>query len=125
MVASLSGLAALADILEHRLDPLLVDQPQAGVRQAQADPALLALEPEPAVLQVGEEAALGSVVGMGHVVPDLRLLAGDLADSRHDGVLRCGSRKARIIGGKPLPINRFACYSNPRSANDIAAPWPM
>src|SRR5262245_44232643 len=85
MVWFLSELALLAEVLEDRLDPFLVDQPQAGVRHAQADPALLGFQPETAVLQVGQEAPLG---GVGHVVPDLRLLAGDLAHSRHDGVLR-------------------------------------
>src|SRR5713101_6843898 len=80
-------LAALAQLFEHRLDPLLVDHPHAGVGNAQPHPALLAFHPKAAVLQVRVEPAYGLVVGVGNVVSHLGLLARYLADACH-GMLR-------------------------------------
>src|SRR3954471_5289551 len=80
--------AALAQVGQHDIDALLVDRAQARVGDAQADPALLALDPETAVLQVRKETPLGLVVRVRHVVSGHRLLAGDLADSGHGPALR-------------------------------------
>src|SRR5690606_5376007 len=79
--------AAGAQVGQHRIDALLVDQPQRRVGDAQADPAVLALDPEAAVLKVRQEAALGLVVRVRDVVADHRRFSGDLADSGHDGLL--------------------------------------
>src|SRR5688572_5493193 len=106
MVSSRSDLAALAQLLEHGLDAFLVDHTEPGVRDAQAHPALLGFDPEAAVLEVRQEASLGLVVGVGHVVPGLGLLAGDLADSRHCGGLRFG-KAADCTRGSPWPSSEF------------------
>src|SRR4051812_27912685 len=87
--------AALAKLGEHDFDALLVDDAQSRGRYAKAHPALLLFEPEAAPLQVGQEAALGLVVGVGNMMPRLRLLSGDLADSGHESGLRW--RKPAII----------------------------
>src|SRR5580765_2552972 len=97
-----SDLAAFAQVLQHDVDALLVDDTHARVGDAQPDPALLAFHPETTVLQVGVETALGLVVGVGHVVPDLRLFARYLADTCH-GMLRVRKR-GRIIGGTGGPF---------------------
>src|SRR5258706_12172504 len=76
-------LAALAQLFEHRLDALLVDDAHAGVGNAQPHPALLAFHPEAAVLQVRIEPAYGLVVGVGDVVSHLGLFACYLADACH------------------------------------------
>ena len=65
-------------------DAVLVDQAQAGVGNAQADPAVLAFDPEAAVLQIRQEAALGLVVGVGNIVAHHRGFSRHLADSSHD-----------------------------------------
>src|SRR5687768_10465918 len=46
-------------------------------------PAVLAGDPEAALVQVGQEAATGLVVGMRDVVAGLHALAGDLAYAGH------------------------------------------
>src|SRR4029079_2040255 len=88
--------AARAEVGDALLDADLVDQAQGRVRDAQAHPAVLAFDPEPAVLQVGQEAALRFVVGVGHVVPDHRALARNLTDACHDAspwLFWCGCRR--------------------------------
>src|SRR5690606_11221065 len=52
-------LAAGAKVGDDRVDAVLVDRAQRGVRHAQANPAVLGLAPELAVLQVRQEATLG------------------------------------------------------------------
>src|SRR5690606_1501171 len=76
----------------------LVDQAQGSARHAQTNPTVLALDPETAVLQVRQEPALGFVVGVGNIVPDLGLLARDVADACHEDTpihsLGCSQRFA-------------------------------
>ena len=69
---------------EHDVDALLVDEPEAGARKAHLHPAVLALDPEPAVLQVGQETTLGFIVGVGNVVPNHGLLARNDTYASHD-----------------------------------------
>src|SRR5574337_33553 len=79
-----SELAARTQVGDHLLDADLVDQAQRRVGHAQPHPAVLALEPEPARLQVGQPAPLGLVVGVRDVVSHHRALARDLTDACHD-----------------------------------------
>src|SRR5690606_14110527 len=58
----LNGFAAGAQVRQHGLDAVLVDGAQRARAHAQANPAVFAFDPELAVLQVREEAALGLVV---------------------------------------------------------------
>src|SRR6266850_6792722 len=78
------GLGPLASI-----DPELVDTAQPGGRYSQADPAVLAFQPEAAVMQVGLEGADRLVIGVRHEVALHGLFAGDLADAGHR-ILRNG-----------------------------------
>src|SRR5690606_1455398 len=93
------------DFVEHRLDAELVDPAQARRRDAQPDPAVLAFDPEAAVVEVGLERAQRLVVGVRNVVALHRLLAGDLTDAGH-----CSTpgnlEKPRIIPGKPASETR-------------------
>src|SRR5436190_1128435 len=68
---------------ENLVDALLVDEAQARAGEAHLHPAVLALDPEAAVLQVGQVAALGFIVGVGHVVSDSGGLPRDLANASH------------------------------------------
>src|SRR5882672_4066467 len=99
LLHSESDFAALAQIGEHDVDAHLVDRPQRSVGDAQAHPTPLALDPEPAVLQVGHEAALGLVIGVRDVMADHRRLAGDLTYTCHSGSPGSGrcSAKPRIL----------------------------
>src|SRR3954452_10203217 len=77
------SLAAGAHVRQHSVDAILVDQAHCGVGNAQADEAVLALDPETAVLQVRQEPAPGLVVGVGDVVPHHRAFARHVADACH------------------------------------------
>ena len=77
----------LAD-LRARGEAFLVDEPKGGIAHAQADPAVLALDPEAAALQVRQETALRLVVRVRDVVADHRRLTGDLTDSGHGRCVR-------------------------------------
>jgi len=72
-----------AQFLDDLLDALLLHGTHAVGAQAQGDPALLGLHPEPLRMQVRQEAATLLVVGVRDTVTDGRLLAGDLADAGH------------------------------------------
>lgn len=50
---SLKLFAAGAQVSEHGVDAVFVDDAQAGVAQAHAHPAVFALNPELAILQIG------------------------------------------------------------------------
>src|SRR4029078_10626261 len=80
-------LAARARDGEDGIDAVLVDGAQRVVGEAQAHPAVFALDPEPAALQVRTEAPLGLVVGVRNVVAHHRGLSGYLADSSHRSLL--------------------------------------
>jgi|JI61114BRNA_FD_contig_81_1173280_length_561_multi_3_in_0_out_0_2 hypothetical protein len=60
----LDGLTGGAQVGQHHFDALLVDQAQGGVGQAQTHPAVFAFNPEPARLQIGQEATFRLVVGV-------------------------------------------------------------
>src|SRR4051812_6948176 len=106
------GLAAGAQVRQHGVDAVLVDQAQAGIGNAQAHPAVLALDPETAVLQVHFEPALGLVVGVGHVVPHHRALARHFADACHEHSIKStavtGGRTWGPPPDRPPPPNRGA-----------------
>ena len=61
--------------------------------------AILAFHPEPAALQVGQEATLGLVVGVRNAIAHLGGLSGDLTDSSHGSLLTkdYGAVKPSII----------------------------
>jgi hypothetical protein len=72
-----------AHVCEHGFNAVFVDQAQCSAGHAQAHPTVFALNPEPAVLQVGHEAALGFVVGVGNIVPAHRAFARYVAHFCH------------------------------------------
>src|SRR5580692_4921923 len=79
-----SDLAARgANFREHLVDAPLLDGAHAVGAQAQRDPALLGLDPEPLRVQVRQEAAAFPVVGVRDAVTDAWLLAGDFANAGH------------------------------------------
>src|SRR5579863_2556910 len=82
MIYSL-GFTACAQVCEHGVDTVLVDQAQAGVRNAQAHPTVFAFNPETAVLQVREKTTLGFVVRVGNVVAAHRRFPSYLAYACH------------------------------------------
>ena len=73
----LNVVPACAHSSQHRVNTIFVYCTERYIRQAQADPAMLALNPEPAALQIGQKAPFGLVVSMGNVVAGHRLLSGD------------------------------------------------
>src|SRR3954451_673214 len=91
------ALAARAHLGEHDIDAVLVDGAQSVVGKPQAHPAVLALDPETAALQVGHEAPLGLVVRVRNVIAHHRGFSGDLADSSHRSLL--GMRLCRSKAG--------------------------
>src|SRR5690606_34752802 len=84
MVGSSDLLAAGTQLGQDRVDAVLVDGAHGSRGNAQLHPAVLAGDPEPALVQVREEAAAGLVVGVRDVVAGLHALAGDLANSGHN-----------------------------------------
>src|SRR5690349_8410463 len=91
-------LAALAELRQDDLDALLVDRAQRRIGEAQAYPAVLALDPELALLQVRHEAPTRPVVGVGNVVAHHRGLSRDLTDSSHDCSGACDPGRDRPEG---------------------------
>src|ERR1700733_10490459 len=83
MICSL-GFAACAQVGEHGVDAVLVDQAQAGVRNAQTHPTIFAFNPETAVLQVRKKTTLGLVVRVGNVVAAHRRFPSYLAYACHE-----------------------------------------
>src|SRR5688572_3602042 len=84
MVVSSSDLfAAGAELGQDGVDAVLVDGAQRLRGNLQLDPAVFAGDPEATLVQVGQEATAGLVVGMRDVVAGLHALAGDLAYAGH------------------------------------------
>jgi hypothetical protein len=77
------GLTTGAQICEHSVDTVFVDQTQTGVRDPQANPTVFRLNPKTTVLQVRQEPALGFVVGVGNIVPNHRAFARDFTYACH------------------------------------------
>src|SRR5207248_3717948 len=90
---------------------------QRLVGQPQTDPAVLALDPEPALLQIRQEPTTGPVVGVRNVVPHDRGLPRHLTDSSHDllrsfacrrrSERRSISEKSIILAGKRRRFKPF------------------
>src|SRR5437773_8874342 len=81
-------LAARAQLGQDDVDAVLVDRAQPGVGQPQAHPAVLALDPELATLQVRHEPPPGPVVSVGNVVAHHRGFPRYYTNASH-GLLRC------------------------------------
>src|SRR4029077_8305023 len=109
-------LAPRAQVSEHGVDAILVDQAQGCAGYPQANPAVFALDPETAVLQVRHEPALGFVVGVGNVVPDHRALARDFTYACHEDTPI--ETAATAVGASPrqqrVAVTRFADDTQPR-----------
>src|SRR5690554_469977 len=87
-VAGRSGqFATGAHVGQDGVNADLVDSAQRLGGYTQADPAVFALYPETARLQVGKETTLGFVVGVRDVVAHHRALAGNLAYACHGSPL--------------------------------------
>src|SRR5690606_1369044 len=99
MLGSSDLLAAGTRLGQARVQADLVDGAHGSGGNAQLHPAVLAGDPEPALVQVREEAAAGLVVGVGDVVTRLHALAGDLANSGHNAPRWC-------LGCSPWPGGR-------------------
>jgi len=84
VLPALDFLTLGAQVCQHFVDAVLVDDSKSLVSDAQADVTLLGLDPESLVLQVRQKPAPRFVVGMGNVVAALRALPGNLADLRHE-----------------------------------------
>jgi hypothetical protein len=79
----LLSLATSAQICEHSVNTIFVDQTQTGVRDPQTNPAVFRLNPETTILQVRQEPALVFVVGVGNCVPNHRAFARDFTYACH------------------------------------------
>src|SRR5258706_16006809 len=82
--------SAGAQLGQNHVDALLVDRAQAGIAHTHVHPAVFALDPETAVLQIGQKPALGLVIGMGHAVTYHRLLSGFFKYSRPSALFHVG-----------------------------------
>src|SRR5690606_24081353 len=109
MVGSSDLLAACAQLGEHDVDAVLVDGAHGSRGNAQLHPAVLAGDPEPALVQVREETAAGLVVRVGDVVTRLHALAGDLANSGHNAPRWC--LVYPMAWGTAAPAGPGACHA--------------
>ena len=80
---SLDLLPARPEIREHGIDAVLVDDAQPPAGNAQPHPALFALDPELAVVEIRLEAPPRPVLCVGDVVPPNAAFSGDLTDFGH------------------------------------------
>src|SRR5574344_1744511 len=78
------SLATGTHVCEHGVDTVFVDQAQGSAGDTQTHPAVFALHPETAVLQVGQETALGFDVGVRHMVSYHGLFARDFTYACHE-----------------------------------------
>src|SRR5690348_8231880 len=125
MIVSSDLLAAGTQLGDHGLDALLVDGAQRVVGDAQLDPAVLAGDPEAALVQVRQPAAAGLVVGVRDVVTGLHTLSGDLANAGHDelrGVLLTARwpGRHRPSGAARHAMLEGCCNSLPRGPHRVA-----
>lgn len=123
-ITPLNLLAARAHVGQNSINAVLVDGAQPSVSQSHANPAIFALNPELAILQIWQKTALGSVIRMRHVVPRHRRLAGNLTYSGHDGVPKSKtsiifsfyeSLKGNVISPDNPPPGKPAERLTPRS----------
>ncbi|CEE82956.1 conserved hypothetical protein [Xanthomonas citri pv. citri] len=75
--------AARTQLFQNGIDAVLVDGAQCMRGNTELHPAVFAGNPEATLVQVGQEAATGSVVCVGDVVTRLHTLAGHLAYAGH------------------------------------------
>src|SRR4249919_2109878 len=101
MVFSSDLFAAGAEFGQDDVDAVLVDGAQRVRGNLQLDPAVFAGDPETTLVQVGQEAAAGLVVGVRDVVTRLHALAGNLADAGHNAPrsVFCGAPLGQGRGG--------------------------
>src|SRR5437899_3205599 len=95
--AESDAFAVGANLRQHDVDALLVDRAKGGIGKPQTDPAILALDPEAALLQIGQKAPLRAVVRVGNVIAHHRGLTCDLTDSSHCSLLRTREAAARVL----------------------------
>jgi hypothetical protein len=84
MLLRLNPFAALADVSQDGIDSAFVDDPEAMARHFEADPAILALDPETAFVQVGVEQSFRLVVSVGNVMAYNTSLPRNLTYLGHD-----------------------------------------
>src|SRR5262245_4998998 len=112
--------ALRAQLADDRLDAPLLDSAQAVAGDAQADPALLALEPETLRVQVRQETPALLVVRVGDVVAGQGSLAGDLTDFPHD---RASRSMDAPDGKRGQPgRKRAAFYTSGEDARQVSRP---
>ena len=115
----LDAVAAGTDFGQCRVNTVLIYCTQRYVGEAQANPAIFALNPESAMLQIRQKTPFGLVVSVGNMVASHGFLAGDFTYSCHDDILQ-NSGNAYYI-----PVSKiFSNQISPRSANDMAVPPP-
>src|SRR4051812_3828746 len=83
----------------------MLDRTKAVHRDAQLDAALQRVGDERDVLQIGQERALGLVVGVGNIVAHQPALAGQLANPRHFNLFLEWEPKASRKGGADSGMN--------------------
>src|SRR5690606_4642374 len=113
MVGSSDLLAAGTQLGQDRVDAVLVDGAHGSRGNAQLHPAVLAGDPEPALVQVREEAATGLVVGVRDVVAGLHALAGNLANSGHDAPRWCWVYPMAWGTAAPAGLAGMPCDTGP------------
>jgi hypothetical protein len=84
----LDTVSACAHFNQHCVNAILVYGAKRNIGQTQANPALLALNPETAALQIRQKPTLSLVVSMGNMVTGNRFLSGDFTYSCHDNALQ-------------------------------------
>src|SRR5690606_10771639 len=97
----------VAGLEQPVVEPAVVlDRAQPVGRDAELEALVELLAQQRDVLQVGQEHALGLVVGVAHIVADLAALAGQFADARHVSSLfvnrMVSGKAARIAAGRRI-----------------------
>jgi len=80
----LNSLTLLTHVRDDFIKAMLVDDAHALVRNAQANPAILGLEPTTLAVQVWQKPTARLVMGVRNVISALRTLSRDLTDLGHD-----------------------------------------